>query len=133
MNFERKVSDLMTKEVIYVHKEDRMGKILEILQTERIHHILVKDKNKLVGVISQADVLKLYEKRHRDKDQSDLTAIKAHDIMTANPLTIESEDTVGLAADIFLTNKLHSLPVVDDGDLVGIVTSHDLLKYAYYL
>ena len=54
----------------------------------------------------------------------------AADIMTSEPLKIESSDTIGLAADIFLANELHALPVVDDGELVGIVTSHDLLAFA---
>ena len=57
--------------------------------------------------------------------------IYASDIMSSAPLHIESEDSIGLAADIFLANKIHSLPVIDDGELVGIVTSHDLLLYAY--
>jgi CBS domain-containing protein len=55
----------------------------------------------------------------------------AEDIMSTNPLSIESADTVGLAADIFKANALHALPVVDDGELVGIVTTHDLLTYAF--
>jgi acetoin utilization protein AcuB len=55
----------------------------------------------------------------------------AGDIMSREPLKIESADTIGLAADIFRANALHALPVVDDGELVGIVTSHDLLNYAY--
>ena len=57
--------------------------------------------------------------------------MRAEDIMTANPLSIESADTIGLAADIFRANALHALPVVDDGELVGIVTTHDLLTYAF--
>lgn len=55
----------------------------------------------------------------------------AEDIMTRDPLIIEPADTIGLAADIFRANALHALPVVEDGELVGIVTSHDLLTYAY--
>ena len=51
--------------------------------------------------------------------------------MTLNPLVIEPEDTIGLAADIILSNKLHALPVVDDGTLVGLITNHDLLAFAF--
>jgi acetoin utilization protein AcuB len=51
--------------------------------------------------------------------------------MTKYPLQLSPDDTVGLAADIFLANKFHALPIVDDGQLVGIVTAHDLLSYSF--
>jgi predicted transcriptional regulator len=46
-------------------------------------------------------------------------------------MQLDPDDTVGLAADIFLVNRFHALPVVDGVDLVGIVTSHDLIALAY--
>ena len=46
-------------------------------------------------------------------------------------MQLEPDDTIGLAADIFLANKFHALPVVEDERLVGIVTTHDLLKYSF--
>jgi acetoin utilization protein AcuB len=57
--------------------------------------------------------------------------MRAEDIMSTNPLSLEPEDTIGLAADIFKANALHALPVVDEGELVGIVTTHDLLTFAF--
>ncbi len=46
-------------------------------------------------------------------------------------MVLEPEDTVGLAADIFLANKFHALPIVEDDVLTGILTIHDLLAYSY--
>ena len=48
-------------------------------------------------------------------------------------MTIEQDDNLGLAADIILANRFHALPVVDGVDLVGIITSHDLIRCFYDL
>jgi len=52
--------------------------------------------------------------------------------MSDKLVLITPEDSIGLAADMFITNHFHALPVVDEDDnLQGIVTTHDLIKYAY--
>ena len=51
--------------------------------------------------------------------------------MTKYPVSLDMEDTVGLAADIFMANKFHALPVVENNQLVGIVTTHDILLFAF--
>lgn len=51
--------------------------------------------------------------------------------MTPYPIQLDPDDSIGLAIDIFLANKFHALPIVEDGALLGIVTTHDLLEYAF--
>ena len=51
--------------------------------------------------------------------------------MTKYPISLEPDDTIGLAADIFLANRFHALPILDDDVLVGLVTAHDLLRYSF--
>ena len=51
--------------------------------------------------------------------------------MTKKLAKVESTDKIGTAAEVFMEHLFHALPVVDDGKLVGIVTSFDLLKYEY--
>ena len=51
--------------------------------------------------------------------------------MTKLPMFLSPEDSIGLAADIFMANKFHALPVVDDNQLIGIITTHDLLAYSF--
>ncbi len=132
----RPVSEIMTYRPIVVRPDDPIEAIHNLFERNGFHHIPVLEKAKLVGIISKTDYLKI---RHMLATtwsgeticQDMYKEMQAHDIMTANPLTIESGDTIGLAADIFKANALHALPVVDDGELVGIVTTHDLLTYAF--
>ncbi len=125
MNAERPVSEIMTKQVISVSSNASLGDLEAIFEKKPIHHIMVVDEGALQGVISKNDLLTTY----RANNGHD--GVQAKDVMVANPMTVEPEDTIGLVSDIILANKFHSLPVVDDGELVGIVTNHDLIKYAY--
>ena len=130
------VGEIMTKEPIVIQPDSPIETIHNLFERNGFHHIPVLSKAKLVGIISKTDYLKI---RHMLATtwsgetvwQDMYKEMRAEDIMTANPLSIESADTIGLAADIFRANALHALPVVDDGELVGIVTTHDLLTYAF--
>ncbi len=125
----------MTPHPVVVGPNTPIDEIHQLFEQNKFHHLLVLDKGVLKGIISRSDYLKI---RHMlaytwsgEIVIRDLYATMcASDIMTYEPLKIESSDTIGLAADIFLANALHALPVVDDGELVGIVTSHDVLAYA---
>ncbi len=131
MNPEMQVKAIMTTMVARVLPSDTFMKVEEVLQSFPIHHVLVGINNHLVGIISQQDILKEYQRCSKLGVLPDRIRCTAADIMTANPVTVETTDTIGLAADFFLSNTMHALPVSDGKNLVGIVTSHDVLRYAF--
>jgi len=136
MDTSRPVAEIMTRNLVVVKPDATIDRVHDLFEANHFHHIPVVDHNELVGIISKTDYLKI---RHMLATtwsgeticQDMYKDMCAADIMSREPLRIESADTIGLAADIFKANALHSLPVVDDGELVGIVTTHDLLTYAY--
>lgn len=121
----------MTTNVVSVRPDDSIMKLEEIFQNIPIHHILVTEHNQLLGVVSKTDLLNVYRKAMFDNVALDRSGILVKTIMTFHPVTIDCDDTIGLAADIFLANSFHALPVLDGEELVGIVTNHDLIRYAY--
>jgi acetoin utilization protein AcuB len=136
MNPNLLVADIMTRRVVTVQPDVSISHVHDIFENNTFHHLLVQEHGKVVGVISKSDY---YQFRHmlsvswggEVKVQEWFADLCVRDIMTKNPVCIESMDTIGLAADIFMVNRFHCLPVVDDGELVGVITSHDLLAYAY--
>ena len=56
---------------------------------------------------------------------------KVRDVMTKKLATLEPTDKIGSAAELFLLNRFHAVPIVVNGDLIGIVTSFDILKYEF--
>ena len=136
MNPETAVSQFMTKDLVTVETDARLHKIRQIFEENPFHHIPVLEYGKLVGIISKADFLKIshtlsFTLEGTEKMDAKYHVFTAKDIMTEYPMQLDPDDTAGLAADIFLVNRFHALPVVDGIDLVGIVTSHDLISFAF--
>lgn len=120
------VSTIMTRELITLKPEDTLATANELLRSKRIHHLPVVENEKIVGLITTYDLYK-YAFNH-----DDISTIKAKEIMTTKLATLEPGDKVGTAAEIFLAHLFHAIPIVeDDHKLVGIVTTHDLLKYCF--
>lgn len=133
MNPDTPISDIMTRDLVTVNTGTPISVVNEIFEDRMINHIPVLEKGLLVGIISKKDLLQvshLLSFSWRGATQR-FENFAARDIMTEYPLYLKPDDTVGLAADIILANTFHALPIIDDDELVGIVTSHDLIAFAY--
>jgi acetoin utilization protein AcuB len=122
------ISTIMTSKVVTVSPDDKLTVVKDILFNKRFHHIpVVKGpNNRLVGIITSYDIFKL------DRRFDEYDAIKVSDIMTKKTATLRPNEKIGAAAQIFLRHLFHGLPIVnDDLELLGIVTTHDILKYNY--
>ncbi|HJW28949.1 MAG TPA: CBS domain-containing protein [Saprospiraceae bacterium] len=136
MNANKAVSEIMTRKLTTVGPDTSISRIHDLFDRHLFHHLPVVEQGRLTGIISRVDYLTIRHMLSINWDgktavQDWFAGMCARDIMTRDPVCIESDDTIGLAADIFKTNHFHALPVVDDGELVGLITSHDLLSYAY--
>lgn len=132
MNIDRPVSILMTKHLQTVFPTDSLEKVKTLLDTYNIHHMPVVDEKMVVGIISKTDLNHfIFSKSHDRSDQllqeSRLRAWTAGEVMTNEIVFISSDESIRRALEIFRNNRFHALPVVDDGELVGIVTTFDIL------
>lgn len=127
------IRDIMS---IYVHTvvpEETFELIKDVLADVEYHHLLVEENEKLVGIISDRDVLRASSPfwgtdLERDIDR-DLLGKTAADIMTPQPITIQANATLSDAASLMLKHTISCLPVVkDDMTLEGVVTWKDLLR-----
>lgn len=137
MNPNITVQEIMTRNPVTVQPNTNLGEVRELFSKNSFHHVPVAGLGgELVGIISREDFFKVayvlsVEATRSANTQSKFQHLMAEDIMTKYPLQLSPDDTIGLAADIFLANKFHAVPIVDDGLLVGIVTSHDLLAFSF--
>lgn len=121
------ISSIMTKNVITVRPDDTLSVVKEILFTKHIHHIPVLQGRKLIGIITSFDLIKL------GKSVDEYANIKVEEIMTKKIATMSPNEKIGAAAQVFLENLFHGLPIVDDdNNLIGIITTHDVLKYEFH-
>jgi CBS domain-containing protein len=127
----------MTTELVTVKANEPLPLIRSIFDRNKFHHVpVIGETGNLLGIISREDFHKVAYVLSIDGDKSTGSSLRfdvleAEDIMTKYPLQLDPDDTIGLAADILLANKFHALPIVEDGRLVGLVTSHDLLAYSF--
>lgn len=119
------VSSIMSTKLVTVEPTDTLAKVKQIFSAKRIHHLPVVVGSKLVGIITTADLLYL------NRPFDDYDNIRVEEVMTRRIATLEPDEKVGAAAEIFLENLFHAVPVVKDDALVGIVTTFDVLKYEF--
>lgn len=134
------VSDVMTHTVAAIGRGARFKEIVQMMQEWKVSALPVMEgEGRVVGVVSEADLLPKEEFRDSDPDRytqlrrlSDLAkagAVTAGELMTSPALTVHANATLAQAARTMAHEKVKRLPVVDDlGMLQGIVSRADLLK-----
>lgn len=126
---------IMTRHVISVSMDDTLKTIRTIFDKYKFHHVVVIDQCRLVGVISDRDLLMnlspfVGKPSERTMDAASLTR-HAHQIMTRHPVTAMAETPIGDAALMIMHNHVSCLPVVDQHEaVVGIVTWRDMLRWS---
>ena len=132
MNVLSPVSTIMTTRLKAVNPEDSLERIKAIFDEHGIHHIPVVRYKEILGIISKSDFLHFlhgYAQSDMDKfvEKTRLKTWTAKEIMTEKMAKIDSAEPIRTALELFKINRFHALPVVDDGELVGIVTTYDII------
>ena len=110
-----RIQDLMSKRVVSVTPDTAIADARERLRVGEIDHLVVVEGKRIVGVVAGKDMLRL-------SDDGPISEVMSRDVVT-----IEPEATLRQAAGIMRGRDVGCLPVVEDGRLVGIVTTSDLL------
>lgn len=140
MNLTTSIKNVMTPDAIYVDQFFTMEQVSDIFESKPIHHLPVVDDNLVVvGMISKSDYYKLQHcltffksKKIKDYNSALMRSLLAKDIMTKQVVTLLPESPLSQAFDLFRENLFHAIPIVDeDKHLLGIVSTFDLLNYAY--
>lgn len=128
------VTKIMTTELTTVHKGQKLSEVRRLLADNPYHHVPVVSGDQLIGMISATDMIKLslaiygVDERAVDAMLDDQHTIES--VMSTELVTIKSKDTVRTAAELLSKGVFHSLPVVDEeGKLLGLVTSTDVIEY----
>ncbi len=128
------VSRIMSSNLKTIHTGQKLSEARRLLAENPFDHVPVVSGEKLVGMLSSADLMRLtFDAGNTDVRSMDAVLDSQFTIqgtMTENPVTIGAGDTIRRAAELLVKGSHHSLPVLGDGGkLVGIVTSTDLIGY----
>ncbi|MBA4154258.1 CBS domain-containing protein [Flavobacterium sp.] len=128
------VSTIMSKNVIKLNLSDDLTKAEMLFKKHHIRHIPVVDSNKIIGMLSYTDLLRIsFVDAVDDEDEVvDVTVYNmftVEQVMAKKLVTVSPDTTIKQVAEILATNEFHALPVVEGKLLVGIVTTTDIIKY----
>ena len=129
------VVSIMSQRVVCVHMDDSLETIRELITATGYHHLMVVEGNRLVGVISDRDLLNALSPfvdtlSERSRDRATLER-KAHQIMSREPITLSPTSSIVSAIKLFNRHKISCIPVIDEHDKpVGVISWRDIMRYA---
>ncbi len=130
---DRMIGQIMTSRVVTVGMDDSLEVVQNIFRRVRFHHVLVVDQDRLLGIISDRDLLKAVSPyvgtlSETPRDIATLSK-RVHQIMSRNPVTIRPSTTIQEAGQLMIQQGVSCLPVLSAEETVlGLVTWKDLLK-----
>ena len=127
------VADRMTKHPITMTSSATVGEVDRIMKKNKIHRMLIVDEDKLVGYLSDRDVMRVAPSPATSLSKFEirelLDKLSVKDIMQKKVVTVDEDATIEEAALIMYQNKVGGLPVISQvGKVVGIITATDILK-----
>jgi CBS domain-containing protein len=142
------IAEIMTKDVVTVKAETTLREIAVIFDERRFGSLPVMDNSgKLIGIVTASDlieqgrslhiptvislfdwVIPLESEKSLERELHKMTAQTVGEILTTEVVTVSSSEPVSKAADVMSYHKLHALPVVDNGELVGMVSRIDIIR-----
>ena len=130
------IKSIMTSGPLTVNLTQKLSEVRRMMVEQDIHHVPVVSGSRLVGLLSAPDMVRLSFSAY-GADERAVDAMLDHEfsidkVMKTELVTLQDNNTVRDAAGKLREGTFHSLPVVDaEGNLVGIVTSTDLIRYLY--
>ncbi len=122
----------MQQDVITVNQETSIGEAKEIIKQHNFRHLPVTEEKKLIGIITQTDIGKALPAAIDSSVTPESRIIAAHarvsSFMVADPITVKPLDPLEKAALLMQQFKIGAVPVVEDEQLIGIITESDILK-----
>lgn len=117
-----KVQDIMTRALITVNPDTTAMQVAKMMEQGRIGAVIVKDGDDLVGIVTDRD----YATKIAANNLSLNTAVGK--IMSSPLITITQNEPISAAADMMASKKIRKLAVSDNGTIIGIITSTDLVN-----
>ncbi|MBF0620668.1 MAG: CBS domain-containing protein [Magnetococcales bacterium] len=142
-----KAKDIMTRDMVTVNQDTPVRQVIAMLTQNRISGMPVLDDEEcLLGIVTEKDlvdtakelhlpiiinildaIVPVVGERQYEEDLRKMTAVKVVDVMTANPVTVDADTDMRKVATI-LSEQVSFLPVVENNELVGVITKQDVLK-----
>jgi CBS domain-containing protein len=115
------IADHMSRELLKALADESITEAAQRMVARGVGAALIMDGDRLDGILTERDILKAVAMGMTE-------TVRVRDWMTRNPETIDASDTTGHAAALMIHGGFRHLPVLDGGEIVGIVSIRDLMR-----
>ncbi|MGA9238934.1 MAG: CBS domain-containing protein [Robiginitalea sp.] len=129
------VSTIMSTQLVILNTTDSLEKAEHLFKKHKIRHIpVIEGQNKIVGMLSLTDLLRISFADGAYEEEDDIESVvyemfTLSQVMAKKIRSVSPQTSIKEVAELLAAREFHAVPVVDQGDLVGIVTTTDLIKY----
>ncbi|WP_035336567.1 CBS domain-containing protein [Dokdonia sp. PRO95] len=128
------ISSIMTTNLVTLKTTDSLEHAEQLFKEHQIRHIPVVAETHIIGMLSYTDLLRISFADAIDEDEQEVDTVvynmfTIEQVMAKKLVSVTPETTIKEVAEILANKEFHALPVLQDGTLVGIVTTTDLIQF----
>jgi len=128
------ISKIMSRNIVTVNIEESLKETEKLMLKNHIRHIPIMNESRLIGIVSLTDLQRIgfadaYNNEEKSVDNVIYELLTLEQVMVKSPITIQQDCSIKEASQILVDNEFHALPILDGEELVGIVTTTDLIRY----
>lgn len=125
----KKVKDYMSSPIYVIEKNEPIQRARNLMFKYGIGRLPVLDGGKLVGIVTKYDITNRLNQAAPEWRRRPIDKVPIQVVMTETPITIYPDATMSQAAELMVENGISGLPVERDGEIAGIITSRDMIRY----
>ena len=127
------IKDWMAPKVLLIDENTSVMRATRMMKENEVRRLPVVAHGKLIGMVTDRDLKEASPAKTSDLDIHELhyllSEMRVKEVMTPNPISLDSEETLEKAAMVMVQNKISGLPILDEsGDLVGLLSETDVLR-----
>ena len=128
------ISEIMTRDLHTLNLSNQLDEAEEMFRKHHVRHLPVIDEGRLVGILSLTDLQRIsfaeaYSDEETVVDSAIYKMLSVEQVMVSNPVRVSATTSIKEVAEILASREFHALPVVEEEELVGIITTTDLIQY----
>lgn len=125
----KKIKDYMSSPIYVIEKNEPIQRARNLMFKYGIGRLPVLENGKLVGIVTKYDITNRLNQAAPEWRRRPIDKVPIQVVMTETPITIYPDATMSQAAELMVENGISGLPVERDGEIVGMITSRDMIRY----
>jgi CBS domain-containing protein len=125
----KKVKDYMSAPIYVIERNEPIQRARNLMFKYGVGRLPVMDGDKMAGIVTKYDITNRLNQASPEWRRRPIDKVPIHLVMTENPITIFPDATMPQAAELLIENDISGLPVERDGEIVGMVTTRDMMRY----